>query len=50
MLGDLLTKMHQRPAAVTAYAEAVRLDVHDEAARQSLRILTQSAQIQDSAP
>jgi cytochrome c-type biogenesis protein CcmH/NrfG len=50
LLGDLLTKMHQRTAAVTAYAQAVRLDVHDEAARQSLRILTQSAQIQGSAP
>ena len=29
---------------------AVRLDVHDIAARESLRILTQSAQIQGSAP
>jgi len=50
LLGDLLTKMHQRSAAVNAYAKAVQLDVHDEAARQSLRILTQSAQIEGFAP
>ncbi len=50
MLGDILARQRQRDAAMAAYEEAVRLDVHHEEARRLARILAQSASAKDSQP
>ena len=50
MLGDLLSRTHQREAAAGAFDEAMRLDVHDAEARERARILAETARAQGSAP
>ena len=39
VLGDLLAKEHDSPRAITAFTEAMRLDVHEEEARQRIAFL-----------